>query len=122
MSDIAGIIPKSDEILLEFAEGYFNSSVMLFYYTLKFPHHNKFLKKNFNSIPFAPAKKHVQKIIAQSVENMRHLLSSPENAKKDVTAQVERERRNLDRDMYQHFRLTHDEIRIVERALERYRS
>ncbi|HOW52192.1 MAG TPA: TaqI-like C-terminal specificity domain-containing protein [bacterium] len=122
MSDIAGIIPKSDDISLEFAEGYFNSSVMLFYYTLKFPHHNKFLKKNFNSIPFAPAKKHVQRIIAQSVENMRHLLCSPENAKKDITAQIERERRNLDRDMYQHFRLTHDDIRIIEQALDRYRS
>ncbi len=122
MSDIAGIIPKSDEISLEFAEGYFNSNVMLFYYTLKFPHHNKFLKKNFNNLPFVPAKKHVQKIVAQAVENLRHLLCSPENAQKDISAQAERERRNLDRDMYQHFRLTHDEIRIVERVTERYRS
>ena len=50
MNDVAAVIPRTSDIDFFFAEGYLNSKLVEFFYKIKFPHHNKFLKKNFNKI------------------------------------------------------------------------
>lgn len=109
LSDVAGIIPRNGDLPLEYAEGFLNSDLILFYYTLKFPHHNKFLKKNFNSIPFTLAKKQLQEVVAAAVRAIR-------------SGDGEKGARDLNRSIYQLFRLTSDEIRGIERYVERYRA
>jgi len=109
LNDIAAIIPRTNEIDLSFAEGYFNSKVIEYYYRIKFPHHNKFLKKNFNKIPFFMCSRNIQKIIADLVREIREF--------KDSLPQKKEKLRQLDKFLYQLFRLTPEEVDIIEESL-----
>ncbi len=111
LSDIAAIVPRSPDLSLEFAEAFFNSALVQFYYLLKFPHHNKFLKKNFASIPFILPKRPAQRYIVEAVTLLRSALVG---SRPDFKI-VEQHRRTIDRYLYQLFRLTPDEIKVVER-------
>ncbi len=115
LSDVAAIVPRDPELTLEFAEAFFNSSLAQFYYLLKFTHHNKFLKKNFAGIPFIPPKKSAQRYIVEAVTALRSALAGP---RPDLKA-AEQHRRTVDRYIYQLFRLSPDEVRIIERFRER---
>lgn len=119
MNDVAAVIPRTPDIDMFFAEGYLNSKLVEFFYKIKFPHHNKFLKKNFNKIPFFLCGKNLQHIISEQVLKIRELndniiLASDKNLLKTQTsALLER----LDGFVYQLFKLTADEIDIIERYL-----
>jgi len=118
LNDVAAITPRSNEITLEFAEAFFNSSLIQFYYLLTFPHHNKFLKKNFISIPFVPAKKHIQRYIVEEAIALRNLLARSSFDLKEE----EQRRRAINRSIYQLFRLTADEIHLIELFCSRQRN
>jgi len=117
MNDVAAVIPRTPDIDLFFAEGYLNSKLVEFFYKIKFPHHNKFLKKNFNKIPFMLCGKNFQNLIAQEVLDIRRIyremsLSRESDAlKEELAAVTER----LDGFVYQLFKLTLDEVAVIER-------
>ncbi len=107
LSDLAGVFPKTNEILLEFAEFYFNSKLINFYYKNKFPHNNKFLKKNFHKIPFFRPSLNIQKIIVEEVKQLK------ENSKQKET--FDKMKQKLNKYIYQMFKLTQKEINIIEK-------
>ena len=121
LKDIASIFPRTDDIDLFFAEGYFNSKVIEYYYRIKFPHHNKFLKKNFNIIPFYVCARNIQKIISQSVREIRELnshLELKDSNKETAKELVQKKMNQLDKFFFQLFKLTPEEIKIIRTTLE----
>jgi len=119
MNDVAAVIPRTSDIDLYFAEGYLNSKLVEFFYKIKFPHHNKFLKKNFNKIPFMLCGKSYQNLISHEVLDIRRIyrdmsLSRESEAMKEELAAVSE---RLDGFVYQLFKLSLDEIGIIERYL-----
>lgn len=119
LNDVASLIPRTNEIDLYFAEGYFNSKIINCYYKIKFPHHNKFLKKNFNKIPFLLCSRNLQKIIADIVKEIREINSSLSLKGKDKTLESFKKSKmeQLDKFLYQLFKLTPEEIKIVEETI-----
>ena len=119
MNDVAAVIPRTPDIDMFFAEGYLNSKLVEFFYKIKFPHHNKFLKKNFNKIPFFLCGKNLQHIISEQVLRIRELndnmilAADKDLLKAETTAISER----LDGFVYQLFKLSPDEVSIIERYL-----
>ena len=117
MNDVAAVIPRTSDIDFFFAEGYLNSKLVEFFYKIKFPHHNKFLKKNFNKIPFFLCGKNLQHIIAEEVQSIRRIRS--EMALFGQNPDLEEELRTvcerLDGFVYQLFRLSQEEIAVIER-------
>ena len=119
MNDVAAVVPRTPEIDLFFAEGYLNSKLVEFFYKIKFPHHNKFLKKNFDKIPFLLCGKSLQTLITNQVLKIRALYSSmalygsSDEQKKEVAELTEM----LDGFVYQLYRLTPDEVAVIERYL-----
>jgi hypothetical protein len=115
LNDVAAVIPRTDELDLFYSEGYFNSKVINYYYMAKFPHHSKFLKKNFNIIPFYLCSKNIQKIISDLVKEIRELkkgfLHQDEH---EEPATIRTKKEQLDRFFYQLFKLTQDEINIIQ--------
>lgn len=120
LNDVAAVMPNDEDILLEYAEGYLNSNIILFYYTLKFPHHNKFLKKNFNTIPFFKCGLNIQKIIQESVMKTRAIYNDHSLEKQKHSEALEAEKMQLNKYIYQLFKLTAEEISIVEHKIEKY--
>ena len=121
LNDVASITPRTDDIDLFFAEGYFNSKIIEYYYRIKFPHHNKFLKKNFSIIPFYVCSKNIQKIISESVREIRDLntqLSLKDKPHDRVGELVRTKMHQLDKFFFQLFKLTPEEIKIIETTLE----
>jgi hypothetical protein len=108
-NDLAGVFTKKDDVLLEFAEIYFNSNLIKFYYKNKFPHNNKFLKKNFNKLPFFKPSINIQKII---VEDVRKLKENEKNQEK-----FNKIKKNLNKYIYQLFKLSKEEIDIIEKNI-----
>ena len=121
MNDVAAAIPLTSEIDMFFAEGYLNSKLVEFFYKIKFPHHNKFLKKNFNKIPFFLCGKNLQRIIADKVTGIRKLnqdmiLAQDKNVlKKEISLLLER----LNGFVYQLFKLRPEEINIIEQYINK---
>jgi len=119
MNDVAALVPRTSDIDLYFAEGYLNSKLVEFFYKIKFPHHNKFLKKNFNKIPFMLCGKNFQNLISKEVLDIRRiyremaLSRETEALKKELEAVSER----LDGFVYQLFKLSVGEVGIIERYL-----
>jgi len=119
MNDVAAVVPRTSDIDLFFAEGYLNSRLVEFFYKIKFPHHNKFLKKNFNKIPFMLCGKSFQQLISNEVLSLHRiyrdmsLSRESEALKKELTAVSER----LEGFVYQLFKLSLGEINIIERYL-----
>ena len=119
MNDVAAVTPRTPDIDLYFAEGYLNSKLVEFFYKIKFPHHNKFLKKNFNKIPFMLCGKNFQSLITHEVLEIRRIyreisLSRENEAlQKELAAVSER----LDGFVYQLFKLSPGEVGIIERYL-----
>ena len=119
MNDVAAVIPRTSEIDFFFAESYLNSKIVEFFYKIKFPHHNKFLKKNFNKIPFILCQKNIQKIISELVLKIRRiyndiaLTGDNELRRAEISSLSAR----LDGFFYQLFKLTPAEISIIERYL-----
>ena len=119
MNDVAAVIPRTSDVDLFFAEGYLNSKLVEFFYKIKFPHHNKFLKKNFNKIPFMLCGKNFQNLITHEVLDIRRIyremaLSRENKAlQKELAAVSER----LDGFVYQLFKLSPGEVDIIERYL-----
>ncbi len=117
MNDVAAVIPRTQDIDLYFAEGYLNSKLVEFFYKIKFPHHNKFLKKNFNKIPFVLCGKSSQHIISREVLSIRRiyrdmiLSRDRETLQKELSVVSDR----LDGYIYQLFKLSMDEIDIIEK-------
>ena len=117
MNDVAAVIPRTADIDMFFAEGYLNSKLVEFFYKIKFPHHNKFLKKNFNKIPFFLCGKNLQHIISEKARQIHELnsnmilASDKDLLKEETSATIEM----LDGFVYQLFKLTPDEINIIER-------
>lgn len=116
LNDVAAVIPRTNEIDLLFAEGYFNSKVIDYYYRIKFPHHNKFLKKNFNKIPFFLCSRSIQKIISDLVREIREINESVSLKGRDKALDgLKRSKMDqLDKFLYQLFKLTPEEIKIIE--------
>ena len=119
MNDVAAAIPRTSDIDLFFAEGYLNSKLVEFFYKIKFPHHNKFLKKNFNKIPFILCGKNLQRIIADKVMRIHELnkdmiLASDKNL---VKAEISLLSERLNGFVYQLFKLRPEETKIIERYL-----
>jgi hypothetical protein len=116
LNDVAAVIPRTNEIDLFYAEGYFNSKIIDYYYRVKFPHHNKFLKKNFNIIPFFLCSKSIQKIISDLVKDIRDINSSISLKDKnpELKEKAKEKKDQLDRFFYQLFKLTPEEIIIIE--------
>lgn len=123
LNDIAAILPKKNDVMLEYAEGYFNSSLIRFYYMMRFPQHNKFLKKHFNKIPFFSCSKNIQKIIQQSVLKLRSLHSgSATSIFKDENHNIiNKEISTLDNYIFQLFKLNQEEINIVNNFLSEHK-
>jgi len=123
LRDIAAIIPKTEDTLLEYTEAYLNSNLLTFYYLLRFPQNNKFLKKNFKKIPFVNSKKHIQEIIQQSVFNLRSsyrqraLFAAASPGTDDSKIKEERILNNY---IYQLFNLTREEVQVVEAFLKKH--
>lgn len=117
LSDIAAIIPSSENIDLEYAVAYFNSSIIRFYYDHLFPHHTKFLKKNFHQIPFILPGKNIQKIIKDCVSELRHMQTSLPIKKMENGKLTEPIERKLDGYLYQLFKINQEERKIIERYL-----
>ena len=119
MNDVAAVIPRTPDIDMFFAEGYLNSKLVEFFYKIKFPHHNKFLKKNFNKIPFFLCGKNLQHIISEPVADIRRI--NGETALFGQSAEREEELKTilerLNGFVYQLFRLNPEEINIIERYL-----
>jgi hypothetical protein len=120
LNDVAAVIPRTNEIDPLFAEGYFNSKVIEYYYRIKFPHHSKFLKKNFNKIPFFMCSRNIQKIIADLVAQIREagVQISMKAGAKDIEESRLAKLHQLDKFMYQLFKLTPEEVRIIEESLD----
>lgn len=121
LNDIAGIYPRTGDIDLFFAEGYFNSKVIEYYYKIKFPHHNKFLKKNFSIIPFYVCAKNIQKIISESVREIRELnshLALKDGSNEKARELVQTKMNQLDKFFFQLFKLTPEETKIIKTTLE----
>jgi len=121
LNDVASISPRTDDIDLFFAEGYFNSKVIEYYYRIKFPHHNKFLKKNFSIIPFYVCARNIQKIISESVREIRELnsqLSIKDKAEEKINEFIQTKMNQLDKFFFQLFKLTPEEIKIIRTTLE----
>ena len=120
LNDVAAVIPRTSDIDFFFAEGYLNSKLVEFFYKIKFPHHNKFLKKNFNKIPFILCPKNIQKIISELVFKIRKiyndiaLTGDNELRRAEISSLLTR----LDGFFYQLFKLTPAEIAIVERYVD----
>ena len=119
MNDVAAVIPRTPDIDLYFAEGYLNSKLVEFFYKIKFPHHNKFLKKNFNKIPFMLCGKSSQHLLSQEVLDIRRIykemaLSRESGALKEELRVVSD---RLDGFIYQLFKLSPNEVDIIERYL-----
>ena len=116
LNDAAAIVPRSDEVDFFFAEGYLNSKLVEFFYKIRFPHNNKFLKKNFNKIPFMFCSGNMQKIISDLVLQIRDLKANLvlSKDKEGVQKEIERLCTRLDNFIYQFFKLSQDEIRIIE--------
>ena len=119
LNDVAAVIPRTSDIDFFFAEGFLNSKIVEFFYKIKFPHHNKFLKKNFNKIPFVLCPRNIQKIISELVLKIRGIY-------KDIALTGDNELRQaeisslsarLDGFFYQLFKLTPAEIAAIERHL-----
>ena len=119
LNDVAAVIPRTSDIDFFFAEGFLNSKIVEFFYRIKFPHHNKFLKKNFNKIPFVLCPRNIQKIISELVLKIRGIY-------KDIALTGDNELRQaeisslsarLDGFFYQLFKLTPAEIAVIERHL-----
>lgn len=121
LNDVASISPRTDDIDMFFAEGYFNSKVIEYYYRIKFPHHNKFLKKNFSIIPFFVCSRNIQKIISESVCEIREI-NSRINLKDDpdekTVEMLKTKMHQLDKFFFQLFKLNPEEIRTIETTLE----
>jgi len=119
LNDVAAVVPRTDEIDLLFAEGYYNSKVMEYYYRIKFPHHNKFLKKNFNKIPFYLCSRSIQKIIADLVREIRDINRAAllKGAIEDLVESRKNKMGQLDSFLYQLFKLSADEIKTIEDSL-----
>lgn len=119
MNDVAAVIPRTPGIDMFFAEGYLNSKLVEFFYKIKFPHHNKFLKKNFNKIPFMLCTKTLQKIISDLVLKIRGINSDiiltgdSESKRKEISDLSAR----LDGFVYQLFKLSQSETAVIERYL-----
>ncbi len=121
MSDTSAIIPKKSSVLFEYAEAYFNSNILIFYYISRFPHHTKFLKKNFQMIPFFNCGQNIQRIIQDSVNKIRNMYKSFYNSDTDISSlekMIEKEKSTLNNYMYQLFRLNNKEISIIEKFLK----
>ena len=121
LNDVASITPRTDDIDLFFAEGYFNSKIIEYYYRIKFPHHNKFLKKNFSIIPFYICSRNIQKIISGSVSEIRELnshLTLKDPADSKIREMVKTKMHQLDKFFFQLFKLSPEEIKIIETTLE----
>ncbi|MCK5808149.1 hypothetical protein KAH37_04075, partial [bacterium] len=67
LKDVVGLILLEEKMSYYFIEGYLNSKLLRFYYRIMFPHHNKFLKKNFNKLPFIEPTMFIQNIIGETV-------------------------------------------------------
>ncbi len=117
LSDIAAIKPSSEELDIEYAVAYFNSKVIRFYYDHLFPHHTKFLKKNFNQIPFILPGKNIQKIIRECVSELGHMQTSLPIKKLENGKLTESIERKLEGYLYQLFKLNQEERKIIERYL-----
>lgn len=122
LNDVAAVFPKQEGVDLFFAEGFLNSKLVKYYYSIKFPHHNKFLKKNFNKIPFLLCAKNIQKIISDLVKEIR-------NCKKEVVKRGETEELKnkisgalniLDGFIYQLFKLSPEEVETIESFFEKH--
>ncbi len=117
MNDVAAVVPKTPDIDFFYAEGYLNSKLVEFFYKIKFPHHNKFLKKNFNKIPFMVCTKNLQRVVSDIVVEIRGLYMrmvlahDKEAVKKEIAVLTAR----LDDFVFQLFRLTPEEIAVIER-------
>ena len=119
MNDVSAVIPRTPDIDFFFAEGYLNSKLVEFFYKIKFPHHNKFLKKNFNKIPFFLCGKNLQHIIAEEVRNIRRIRGEMAlfGHNQDFDDEIRAASERLDGFVYQLFRLNQDEIAVIERYL-----
>ena len=119
LNDVAAVIPRTSDIDMFFAEGYLNSKLIEFFYRIKFPHHTKFLKKNFNKIPFMLCTKNLQKIISDLVLKIRGInsdiiLTGDSEAKRKEIATLSA---RLDGFIYQLFKLSQPEIAVIEHYL-----
>lgn len=119
MNDVAAIVPRTPDIDLYFAEGYLNSKLVEFFYKIKFPHHNKFLKKNFNKIPFMLCGKNFQNLISKEVLDIRRIYREMSLSKESAALQKELEAvsERLDGFVYQLFKLSMGEVAVIERYL-----
>lgn len=121
MNDIAAVIPRTPDVDFFFAEGYLNSKLVEFFYKVKFPHHNKFLKKNFCKIPFFKCPSAVQNVISALVKKM-HTLYEKQSVSSSKDPALEKEisasHKRLDSFIYQLFKLDQDEVDIIERFVE----
>jgi len=117
LNDVAAVMPRTSEIDFFYAEGYFNSKVINYYYRSKFPHHSKFLKKNFNTIPFFLCSKSIQKIISDLVKEIRELKSTHligKESDNNILPAINEKKSQLDRFFYQLFKLTPEEVSTIE--------
>ncbi len=124
LKDIAALIIRDDRMRNEtgyaFVEGYLNSTLLHFYYHLMFPHHNKFLKKNFNKLPFFLPPESIQRLIADLVIGLRSIYSRLASRRTEEDEKRARElKRKIDRSVYRLFHLTQDEIALVENEVSR---
>lgn len=119
LNDVAAVIPRTNEIDLFFSEGYFNSKVIEYYYRIKFPHHNKFLKKNFNKIPFFLCSRSIQKIIADLIVEIREINAAinMKGSREDLEKNRVNKMNQLDKFFYQLFKLTPEDVEIIENSL-----
>lgn len=115
LKDVAALILLDSDVSYDFIEGYLNSKVLRFYYRLMFPHHNKFLKKNFNKLPFIKPSKTIQDIISETIEKLREVNSiSPSRQTEDDRQEAAKLQKRINRDMYKIFNLTPAEIALIE--------
>ncbi len=119
-NDVAAIFPRSADVGLFYSEGYLNSRLIEFYYRVKFPHHNKFLKRNFSQIPFVVCNKLTQDIIVNLVKEIRELYLDMiffSGQEADFKKEIIEKREQLDGYIFQLFDLSQDEIKIINNFL-----
>jgi len=119
-NDVAAIFPCSADVDLCYSEGYLNSRLIDFYYRVKFPHHNKFLKRNFSRIPFVICNGLTQDIIVKLVKEIRELYLDMiffSGQEADFRKEITEKRGLLDGYIFQLFNLSQDEIKIVNNFL-----
>ncbi len=118
-NDVAGVFPKTKNTLMDFAEGFFNSKLLSFYYKNRFPNNPKFLKKNFNRLPFFNCSTNIQRIIASTVANIKKIHQKDQISHPDLYSsggEYSKELSRLDNYFYQLFKLSRDEINIIQNS------